>query len=456
MASSDRIYSGATPDQVEADLTTLVDFQNDGLPLEMIDRLVEERLVPHLMRYDNPAFQSMFNAFPEEGAKWGASVALDWNQGVTNWQVSPGAAVLEELCMKALCQLFGLPSGSAGTVMYCGTYANQQALYMALHKKAEDRGFDLADVGVRGFKDPAKLAVVTSEDAHFSLRHALRLLGLGEQCLVTVGVDANRKIDIVQLRETLTALEDTRDVVCVVATAGTTSTGSVDSVASVADCCDGFDAWLHVDGAYGLAYKLVPEWDHLFHGIVRADSISWDPHKQFGVPIPSSILFVRRSQDFSRMALFSSYWNRPGGAEPDPGIKSIPSTRPFTVLPLVTSIRHLGLRGVADRLRVPLERVKTLAAYLEVQHDMELCHQPDTGILCFRLVPGGLSEDQLDQLQQDIRDRMMTEGKRTISITQLDGRTVLRLVAVSPTVTTDAIMATIEDVRRLAEAECPG
>ena len=46
--------------------------------------------------------------------------------------------------------------------MYCGTYANQQALYMALHRKAEQRGFDLAEKGIKGFKDPGTLAVLTS------------------------------------------------------------------------------------------------------------------------------------------------------------------------------------------------------------------------------------------------------------------------------------------------------
>ena len=171
-----------------------------------------------------------------------------------------------------------------------------------------------------------------------------------------------------------------------VATAGTTSTGSVDPIAGVADISDEEGAWLHVDGAYGLAYMLVPEWRHLFDGVERADSVSWDPHKQFSVPIPSSILFVRQSEEFNRMALFSSYFNRPDAEEPNPGIKSIPTTRPMTALPLVTSIRHLGLNGVVERLRSPLEVIGELAEYLEREPDIDLCHNPDTGILCFRVV----------------------------------------------------------------------
>jgi L-2,4-diaminobutyrate decarboxylase len=111
------IYSGASPEQVAEDLKPLVDFKDEGLPLDELRGLIDERLLPHLMRYDDPGFQSLFNAFPEPGAKLGALVALEWNQGVTNWQVSPGGSVLEEQCMEALCRLFELDPGSGGTCM---------------------------------------------------------------------------------------------------------------------------------------------------------------------------------------------------------------------------------------------------------------------------------------------------------------------------------------------------
>jgi L-2,4-diaminobutyrate decarboxylase len=449
----DRIYSGARPGQVEKDLRPLVDFREEGIPLDELNTMVKERLLPHLMKYDLPAFHSMFNAFPEEGARLGAMVALDFNQGVTNWQVSPGGAVLEEMCCGALCRLFGFAEGSDATVMYCGTYANQQALYMALHRHAERAGFDFTEKGVCGFPDPAGLAIVTSEDAHFSLRHAARLLGLGEESLVTIGVDENRRIDIAMLKETMSRLGETRDVFCMVATAGTTSTGSVDPIADVAEISDETGVWLHVDGAYGLAYMLVPGWSHLFDGVARADSVSWDPHKQFSVPIPSSILFVRRGDEFNRMALFSSYFNRPDAEEPNPGIKSIPSTRPMTALPLVTSIRHLGLKGVVERLHSPLKVIGELAEYLKAEPDMDLCHTPDTGILCFRAIPGGSSENQLNQLQLKVYERMMNEGSRSIAIAQLDEKTVLRLVAVSPSVTIEAAKETIQKIREMAAEE---
>ncbi len=445
------LYSGASPDEVAEDLKPLVDFQEEGLSFAALEKLIEERLVPHLMWYERPEFQSLFNAFPEEGAKLGAKVALTYNQGVTNWQVSPGGAVLEELCCQALCRLFGLSPGSDATFMYCGTYANLQALYLALHTKAGAEGFDLREKGIKGFKNPGRLVVLASKDAHFSLKHAAHTLGLGDESLISLPVDKNRRIDIQAMKNTLAKIRNDRDVFCVVSTAGTTSTGSVDPVKEIAELCEPHRIWHHVDGAYGLAYGLIPEKKPLYAGIERADSLTWDPHKQMAVPIPSSVLFVRRKEDFYRTTIFSDYFNRPEDTHPNPGLKSPPTTRPLSALPLVTSIRHLGLKKLIGRLRRPLDAIRTVADFIRQQKDMTIFHEPDTGILCFRILPDGFPEDRLDHLQQYVYEQILKNAERSVSISRLDGQTVLRLVAISPNITAKDMIETIHYVRNLAE-----
>jgi L-2,4-diaminobutyrate decarboxylase len=445
------IYSGASPEQVAEDLKPLVEFREEGLSIEALSDLIVQRLVPHLMKYDHSGFQSMFNAIPEKGAELGAQIALAFNQGVTNWQVSPGGAMLEELCCKALCKLFGLPSEADATFMYCGTYANQEALYLALHRKAEGCGFDLGEKGLMGFTDPRRLTVLTSEDAHFSIKQAVRMMGLGEKNLVTLAVDKNRRIDMKQAEKTIKDLQKTRDIFCIVATAGTTSTGTVDPILPMVEISRGLGGWLHVDGAYGLVYSLVPEWKELFAGIERADSVSWDPHKQMGVPIPSSLLFVNNKVDFYRITLYGHYFNREedASAAPTPGLKSPPTTRPLTALSLVASIRYQGLKGVIERLRAPLTAIRALVEHLEKEPDIQLAHTPDTGILCFRIRPEGVPENRLDALQEYVYKKILSEGKRSISISKLDNKTVLRLVAISPSLTLAALLETIDNIRTI-------
>ncbi len=444
------LCSKASPEEMAVDLKPFVDFQDEGLSLETLNKMIEKCLIPHLMRYDQPGFQSMFNAFPEEGAEFGAKIALSYNQGVTNWQVSPGGVMLEELCCKALCQLFGFSPNADATFMASGTYSNQEALYLALHKQAEKEGFNLAEKGMKGFKDPSRLTVLTSCDAHFSIKHAVRMLGLGEESLRFLAVDDNRRIDVNLMKETIKEIQDSKDVFCVFITAGTTSTGSVDSALPIAKICQEIGAWLHVDGAYGFAYSLVPKWKHLFSGIELADSLCWNPHKQLGIPIPNSLLFVRQWEYFGRMTLYSDYFNRREDPEPSPGLKSPPSTRPFSALALVTSLRHQGMIKVIQRLRAPLIAIKILYDNLRNDSDIELCHQPDTGILCFRIIPDSFPEKELDKLQRYIYDKIMTERERTISLTKLDDKAVLRVVAISPAVTSEALMETISNVRALA------
>ena len=441
------LYSGASPEQVALDIGKLVDFQPERMPLDHLESLVSDCLLPHLMRYDQPQFQSMFNAFPSTEAKFGARVALHYNQGVTNWQVSPGGAVLEELCCKALCKLFNLGPQADATFMYSGTYANQQALFMAVHRFAERQGFDLSQKGISGFKDPTRLTILASREAHFSLKHAVRILGLGEDSLVLLPLDDNRRMDIGALMQKVRELKLSHDILCIVATAGTTSTGAIDPIEEIADLCAESGAWLHVDGAYGYAYKLVPDWAHRFTGDDRADSIVWDPHKQLGAPIPNSVLFVKNKTEFSRMALHSSYFNRPGEVEPNPGLKSPPSTRPMSALPLVTILRGQGLEKVIEGLQSPLAAIRALANALNTQADVEVLHQPDTGILCFRMTPQGTPAQELDELQLRLYQRIMSSGERSISLTKLDRRTALRLVVVSPYTTYEDLWETIQELR---------
>jgi len=269
----------------------------------------------------------------------------------------------------------------------------------------------------------------------------VRSLGLGEKSLVPVRADQNRRMDVDQFQKKIDQLGK-EHVFCAVATAGTTSTGSIDPLSLLAEISINEDIWIHVDGAYGLAYSLVPEWEPFFHGKELADSMSWDPHKQFGVPIPNSVLFVKREQDFDRLALFSDYFNPQQDPHPNPGLKSAPSTRPFSALPLITSILHQGLERIRVRLHSPLDAVKKAASEIEKEPGLELCLKPDTGILCFRVKPKQFPEHRLNGLQEYIVEEIMSKGERTISKTRLGNKTVLRLVAVSPAIKSKHLLET--------------
>lgn len=459
---ADRIWSGAEPDEVRADLAPLVSFGEEGRPLDEIRVAVQRRLLPHLVRYDHPGFHALYNFRPEEGAAFGARVALEWNQGVTNWQVSPGGVVLEELLCRRLCRLFQLGEAAGATFLYSGTYANHQALFLALHRRAEERGFSLAEAGLAGFASGRRPVFLASEEAHFSVRQSVRLLGVGEEGVVSVSADGHGRIDPEALGRAWSAeVGEGRDPVAVVLTLGTSSTGALDPLEASLEALEEARGappgehprpWIHVDGAYGLAFRLLPEFRAHFQELEAADSATWDPHKQFGVPIPSSLLFVRRRADLLRMAVHGDYFNRPDEALPNPGLHSPPSTRPLQALPLALTLLHRGLEGVRADLRRPLEVVSRFAERVARTPDVEVASPPRLGIVCLRLRPEGLDPEAVDALQVHLYRRTAAGGERSISLTRIGGRPVLRFLVVAPTSTPESMLATVEHLRREAEA----
>jgi len=222
-------------------------------------------------------------------------------------------------------------------------------------------------------------------------------------------------------------------------------------IQSIAEICEEHNLWLHVDGAYGLAYSLVPKWKPLYKGIDRADSFSWDPHKQMRVPIPSSLLFVKNGNNFKRMTIHGDYFNREEEATPSPGLKSPPTTRPLSALALISSLKHMGKKNTIKMLESPLHAIKQIYQKLKKEKDFELGHKPDTGILCLRIKPEGFPPQHLDNLQENVYRQILAEGQRTISITRLENKTYLRLVAISPLVTESSIGKTISNIRITAQ-----
>ena len=89
--------------------------------------------------------------------------------------------------------------------------------------------------------------------------------------------------------------------------------------------------------------------------------------------------------------------------------------------------------------------------FLKLQEypDIHLLHSPDLSILCLRITHPDIPTESLNDLQEYIYENIKKEGKRSISITKLGELAALRFVAVSPSVTTESMLETIETARRL-------
>ena len=132
--------------------------------------------------------------------------------------------------------------------------------------------------------------MAVADTTHSSVANALALLGL-RALVVPTGADGVFTADTLR-----TAVDGHRPGVCaVVASAGSTNAGVIDDLAGLAEVCAHGAAWLHVDGAHGLAAP-VPPVRPAFAGVEAADSLIVDPHKWLFGPLDCCALLYRDTE----------------------------------------------------------------------------------------------------------------------------------------------------------------
>ena len=76
--------------------------------------------------------------------------------------------------------------------------------------------------------------------------------------------------------------------------------GAFDPFPQIVSWAREHDAWLHVDGAFGLWALADPTRQHLVTGLTEADSWATDAHKWLNVSYDSGTVFVRNAEHLRR------------------------------------------------------------------------------------------------------------------------------------------------------------
>jgi len=241
------------------------------------------------------------------GGSYPVATAADWlvsawdqNSGI--FALTPVVSVVESVAADWVKDVAGLPaSWSVGFVTGC-QMANFTALASARHHVLAQAGWDVEAKGLFG---APPIDVVVSDESHYTIFMALRLLGLGAERLRRVPTDEQGRMRAEELARVL-AGGTGPCLVC--AQAGNVNTGAFDPIAEIADITTKRGAWLHVDGAFGLWAAASPGLAHFVRGIDRADSIATDAHKWLNVPYDSGIVFTAHERSHrSAMTLGAAY-----------------------------------------------------------------------------------------------------------------------------------------------------
>ena len=356
-----------------------------------------------------------------------------------------------------------------GNVVNGGTMGNLTALAIALERGLPGCRLDglpaaLERSGFRG------AAVVASVRCHYSLKKSMATLGLGERALHAVPCDDEHRIDLQALEAKIAELRRDRiKVIAIVGIAGTTETGAIDPLARLAEIARREGAWFHVDGAWGGALLVSPQFRRYYEGIEQADSVVIDGHKLLWVPMAQSMVLVRDVDSLRLLRHHANYVLRNGSG--DLGQTSLEGSRRFDAFKLWASFKIFGVSGYTTLLARAADVAQTLRELLREQPDFQLTSDSRTFILTYRYVPAPMARQleahlergdldaasalnaRLSTLNAMLQERQKTGGASFVSRTVLESRncpegmTVLRVVLTNINTTREHLLEILAEQR---------
>ena len=275
------------------------EFAEYGEPAEALLADWRERVAPLLTAIGSPRHFAFVNG---SGAMIGVlaealAAAVNTNAGA--WKLGPAATEIELQLLRWIAGFIGYPEDTGGILVSGGTMANFTAILTALRHVAP------YDSTPHGLQDRARggrfLLYMSDHEGHVSVTRAADMLNLGRESVRLVPSRADFTIDPVALDRMLGEDRARGDLpFCVVAQLGSVNVGAVDPIDALADVCRKHGVWLHGDGAIGLLAAALPETAGRFHGLERADSLSFDAHKWLGVPNDCGVVLVRHAERLRR------------------------------------------------------------------------------------------------------------------------------------------------------------
>jgi glutamate/tyrosine decarboxylase-like PLP-dependent enzyme len=356
-----------------------------------------------------------------------AAMAADWlvsllDQNVVNRSSSEFGSRVEDIALRWLVDLFNLPASWGGALVASATFANFTGLGCATSWWAEQLGSDYQATGLAGLP---RMPVLSGGYVHASARKALQMLGHGRDTVDVFAADGAGRVDLDGLRRRLAELDGPA---VIIGNAGDVNAGDFDPLDALADLAAEYNAWLHVDGAFGVFAALSPRTRHLIHGLDRAQSVAGDAHKWLNVPYESGFALVA---DRSRLAQAfgmpgAPYLPDPTGPQAGYAMFGPESSRRARSLPIWATLAAYGRDGHRSLVERHLDAAAELARLVDAAPDMQRLADVPLCIVCFRYAPPEVPEAELDDLNRRLGTAVLADGRVFAGTTIYDGKVALR------------------------------
>ena len=317
----------------------------------------------------------------------GSFLAGATNLFTSSWLGGAVAAQLEEQLLSWVREAIDLPPEFGGVLTSGGSIANLSGL-AAARSRLDASQHHLG-------------TVYLSTEAHFSVCKAARLLGIAEDRIRRLPVDTSQRLVPSQVDAAMAAdVEAGLRPMFLCASLGTTTTGAIDPIPELAEITHRHGAWLHVDGAYGAAIRLLPEYREATAGLRQADSITLDPHKWLYAPFESGCFLTRDMEALD--AAFTAdgeYMQDIPRDEINLFRRGPELTRGNRALKLWLLLRSVGVDAMAEAIREDVRLCALAADLLAADERFEIVSAPQLSVFCFA---ARKSEDATTQLMEDI------------------------------------------------------
>jgi len=375
-----------------------------------------------------------------------SAVAADWlttawDQNAGMFAVAPAAAIVEEAAGMWIKDLLGLPAAASFALVTGGQMANTTGLAAARHRVLENFGWD---VERRGLFGAPPIRVVTGAHRHATILRALRLLGMGTECLIELPLDAEGRLQTNDLKAELA--KHPGEPTIVLMQAGDVNIGAFDDFEALMPIARQHRAWVHVDGAFGLWAAATPRFRHFLKGADQADSWATDGHKWLNVPYDCGYAIIADTAAHRAAMSQQAEYLLPSEArdQVDWNPEFSRRARGFATY---AAIRQLGRKGIASLVERCCESAHAIATGIGALPGAQLVWEPriNQGLVRF-LDPGaGATEENHDARTEEIIRRIVASGEAFFGPTTWNGRRCMRISVCS-------WQTSPEDVRRTVAA----
>ena len=399
-----------------------------------------ESVLSHSVRTTAPGFMNPLWGGLSIASLAGELVTAATNTAMYTYEIAPIATLIESSILKRMAELADFGT-SQGTLTTGGSNGNMLGLLCARQSKvplSSQSGFD-----------GTKMVAFVSEESHYSFNIASNVVGIGQSNLIKIRCNEQGQMRADSLEDEIErALENGQIPFAVLATSGTTVRGSFDPLREVAEIAHKYDLWMHVDAAWGGSCLFSTQYRSLMDGIELADSFCWDAHKMMGIPLICSAFIVKDAEILRAVCSNGNtahYLYLETGEDVDLGLYSLQCGRRNDALKLWLAWREIGDAGWATMLDGFMKLADYLERSVNENESLEMMSDRMWTNVCFRYV-GSSPEENLNQINTELRKRLIHDGRFMVSRSTIDGNIVLRSVIANRSISEASLDSFLECV----------